>query len=362
MWAMLFLAILLVLNLFSVKVFGESSYWLSSIKVVTVVVFIVIGILIISGAIGNENIGFENWVLFDPKQGKAPFVGGIGGVISAFLVAGFSFSNVELIGISAAESSDPGKDIKRSTYLVFFMILIFYVGALAIIGTIIPFNNENLLSSGMNSVSQSPFTIIFGMAGFKMAASLINLVILTALLTCGNATLYSVARLLCSMGESHDAPEFVAKINEKGVPARAVVITAIFGGSAFFTSVLGDGKIYMICYSIVGVSAFLNWFTISVSHYRFRKAYIKQGKDISKLKYAAPFYPYGVIFGIVMCIIVIFGANYWIFQVEFSWLNLISNYGMIPLFTILFFGYRYKNKTGLIPLEEVDLRVNTDEE
>lgn len=360
MWAMLFLAILLILNLFSVKVFGESSYWLSSIKVVTVTVFIIVGILIITGAIGNENIGFENWILCDSKKGQAPFVGGIGGVISAFLIAGFSFSNIELIGISAAESSNPSKDIKKSTYLVFFVILFFYVGSLAIIGTIIPFNNENLLNSGINSVSQSPFTIIFSMVGLKMAASIINLVILTALLTCGNATLYSVARLLCSMGESKDAPAFVSEINDNGVPARAVIITAIFGGSAFFTSILGDGKIYTICYSIVGISAFLNWFTISLSHYRFRKAYIKQGKAVTELKYAAPFYPYGVIFGIVMCVIVIFGANYWIFRMEFSWLNLISNYGMIPLFILLFFGYKYKNKTNLIPLEDVDLKITKD--
>lgn len=354
MWAMVFLCIMLFLNLISVKNFGESSYWLSSIKVVTIAVFIIIGILIVTGIISNHEITLENWTLNGGDLGKAPFVGGVGGIVTAFLVAGFSFSNVELIGVSAAENSNPDKDVPKSMYTVFFSVIIFYLGALFVIGTIIPFTNENLLNAGMESVAQSPITIIFQMAGFKMAASVINLVILTALLTCGNATLYSVARLLCSMGETREAPAFMAKINKNGVPTTAVLFTALLGGSAFFTSVAGDGKIYMVCYSIVGVSAFLNWLTISISHYRFRKAYIAQGYDLKDLNYVAPFYPYGTIFGIVMCVIVIFGANYWIFYEEFSWLNLISNYGMIPLFLILYFGYKNVKKTSIIPLKECD--------
>jgi lysine-specific permease len=96
LWSILFLVIIFVLNIFSARIYGESEYWFAGIKVVTIIVFIITGLLMIIGILGNDNVGFSNWVISDGSGGKAPFVGGITAIINVFLVAGFSFSGTSL--------------------------------------------------------------------------------------------------------------------------------------------------------------------------------------------------------------------------------------------------------------------------
>lgn len=357
LWAMFFLAILLVLNPFSVNHFGEGEYWLSGIKVITIIIFLIVGLLMIFGLVQGNEFGFDNWTLDAGEAGKAPFVNGAGGVVGAFLVAGFSFSNTKLIGVSAAESENPSEDVPKSVRNVFMVIFLFYVGCIFIIGTLIPFTDPNLLNTSVDNVAASPFTIVFQAAGFKAAVSVINVVVLTALLTAGNSSLYTSSRMLFAMGQSGEGPKFFAKINKKKVPVRAIIATAIIGGFSFFTSILGDGRIYQACYSLAGITTFINWLTISICHYRFRKANIAQGKDLSALPYQAAMYPAASIFGIIMSVIVIFGSNIWVFQQEtFSWFDFCTNYGTIPLFLILYGGYKKKHHTKIIPLTECDFK------
>ncbi len=107
-WAMGFFAVLLALNLLSVKAYAEAEYWFAGIKVVTVIIFLAVGALMITGMLGNHSAGFHNWILSDPKTGThAPFVGGFTAVLAVFLVAGFSFQGTEGVGLAAAETADP---------------------------------------------------------------------------------------------------------------------------------------------------------------------------------------------------------------------------------------------------------------
>ncbi len=357
LWAAIFLAMLLALNLFSVNHFGEGEYWLSGIKVVTIIIFLIVGGLMIVGVVKGNDVGFANWVLDGGENGKAPFVHGASGVIGAFLVAGFSFSNTELIGVSAAESENPEKDVPKSVRNVFMVIFLCYVGCIFVIGTIIPFTDPNLLSADVNNVAASPFTIVFQAAGFRAAASVVNVVVLTALLTAGNSSLYTSSRMLFAMGQSGEGPAFFAKINKKKVPVRAIIATAVIGGFSFCTSILGDGRIYQACYSLAGITTFINWLTIGICHYRFRKAYIAQGKDLSALPYKAAMFPGASIFGMVMSGVMIFGSNIWVFQQDvFSWFDFCTNYGTIPLFLIFYYVYKKKHQTRIVPLEECDFK------
>ena len=146
LWAMGFFAVLLALNLLSVKAYAEAEYWFAGIKVVTVVIFLAVGALMIAGMLGERSVGFQNWTLSDAANGThAPFVGGGMAVLAVFLVAGFSFQGTEGVGLAAAETADPRKNVPKAIRTVFWRILLFYIGSIFVIGTLIAYTDPNLL-------------------------------------------------------------------------------------------------------------------------------------------------------------------------------------------------------------------------
>ena len=182
-----------------------------------------------------------------------------------------------------------------------------------------------------------------------------NAVILTSVLSCGNSGLYAASRMLYAMAKEGKAPALFGKVNKNGVPINAVYITTLVASSAFFASMIGDGKIYYILYNASGLTAFFAWLGIAVCHYRFRRAYIAQGRKLEDLKYRALWFPFGPILAMILCTAVIFGANIWVFQAEtFSWFDFITNYALIPIFVLLYFIYKIKHKTKIVPLLECD--------
>ncbi len=354
LWAILFLAALLAINLFSVKGFGEAEFWFAGIKVVVTIIFLVVGVLMILGIMqSGEEAGFHNWVLDAGDAGKAPFLNGIGGIIGIFMVAAFSFSNTELVGLSAAEAKNPRKDVPKAINSVFWRIMIFYLGTIFVIATLIPFTEPSLLSAAEDNIAASPFTIIFKHAGLAAAASVMNAVILTSVLSCGNSSLYAASRTLQHMAEKGDAPKFFAKISRHGVPVRAVLTTSLIAASAFGASLIGDGRAYTAAYSLCGIAGIYNWLTISVAHYRFRKGWLKQGHSLDELDYKSPFYPYGSWFCIIICVIICFGANWSVFT-NFNWFDFLTCYAIIPLSIIMFFVYKHVKKTKWVKYEDMD--------
>ena len=339
---------LLALNLFSVKGFGEAEYWFAGIKVVVTIIFLIVGIMN-----SGEEAGFHNWTLDGGEAGKAPFVNGIGGIFGILMVSAFSFSNTELTGLAAAESENPKKDVPKAVHSVFWRLMIFYMGTIFVVATLIPFTEPTLLDAAEDNVAASPFTIIFRNAGFAAAASLMNAVILTSVLSCGNSSMYAASRTMQHMAEKGDAPKFFAKISKNGVPVRSVLLTAFIAAFAFFASLLGDGVAYTVAYSLCGIAGVYNWLTISVAHYRFRKGWIKQGHTLDELDYKSPFFPYGSWFCIIVCIIVCFGANYTVFT-DFTWFNFITCYAIIPLSIIMFFVYKKKRGSVWVKYEDMD--------
>ncbi|MGE5627070.1 MAG: amino acid permease [Solirubrobacterales bacterium] len=355
MWSILFLVILFCLNLVSARAYGEGEYWFAGIKVVTIIVFLLAGVMMIFGILGGHSPGFSNFLLQTSDGQKGPFIGGAFAIVNVFLLAGFSFSGTELVGLAAGESADPEKNVPKAIKTVFWRILLFYIGAIAVIGFLVPFNDPNLLKSGTDQIAYSPFTIVFQRSGVAFAASLMNAVILTAVLSAGNSGLYASSRMLYAMAKEGKAPKAFGKVNKRGVPMNALYLTALVACSAFFASLIGDGKIYYALVNISGITAFFAWLGIAICHYRFRRAYIAQGRKLEDLKYRAKWFPFGPILAMILCTIVIFGANIWIFQADtFDWFSFITNYITIPLFAVFYFGYKYIKKTKIVPLMECD--------
>jgi lysine-specific permease len=362
LWAMGFFALLLGLNVLSVKVYAEAEYWFASIKVVSVIIFIVVGALMILGMLGGQSVGFQNWGLTEAASGRhAPFVGGLFSVLMVFMVAGFSFQGTEGVGLAAAETSDPATNVPKAIKSVFWRILLFYIGAIFVVGTLIPFTDPHLLNGDEGHVAFSPFTMVFSripVIGYY-ASNIMNAVILTAVLSCGNTCFYVSSRMLQAMARSGKAPKVFGSLSRRGVPTAALLATALFSASAFFSSLVGDQKIYQLLYNAGSLSGFLVWLGIAVCHLRFRKAWVAQGRPLSDLKYRSRFFPYGPWLAISLFVVVLLGANSSVFQKPvFSWFDFIASYLMIPTFIVLYVGHRWWHKTRLVKLTECSFSVD----
>lgn len=346
-WCSAFLIIVVGFNALSVKGFGEAEYWFSFIKVTVIIVFIVAGTAILLGATHYHANGFKNWTI-----GDAPFHGGLLGIISAFMIAGFSFQGTELIGLAAGESKDPRKNIPKAVKQVFWRILLFFVLSVFIISLLIPYNAPQLMQS---NIETSPFTLVFKEYGIASAASLINAVILVAILSAGNSGMYASSRMLWYLAEKGHVPKVFAKINKRGVPMHALLVTMLVACLAFLSSFFGNGVVYLWLISASSLSGFIAWLGIAISHYRFRKAYIKQGLDIKKLPFVAKGYPIAPLFAFALCIFIIFGQNFSAFsQTPIDWYGVVVSYIGLPIFLALWLGYKFIHKTKVIKLSDCE--------
>lgn len=339
-WCALFFSAILILNCFPVKSYGETEFWLSLIKVITILIFIAIGFFIILGVNKNHHgYGFENW-----HRADGPFHGGLKSLFAVFILSGFSFQGTELVGIAAGEAKDPKTSIPRAIRQVFWRLLLFYILTMAIIGVIIPFTNPMLLNR-QGSVALSPFTLILSQTGFHMVAQIMNGVILLALLSACNSDMYSATRILWHLSESGSAPQCFSKLNRFGTPIYALFATAAFGLLAFLCHYIGSSTIFLWLVNISSLAGFIAWSGIALSHYCFRKQYIASGKKIEDLPFRSNFYPWGPIFALVLCIVIIIGQGYvLIFQHTLSWKSFISTYIGVPIVALLWLGNKIYRK------------------
>ena len=332
-WSALFLGIMFLLNWISVRGFGEAEYWFSLIKVATVIIFIIVGVMMIVGIFkGAQPAGWSNWGIAD-----APFAGGFSAMTGVAIIVGFSFQGTELIGIAAGESENPEKNIPRAVRQVFWRILLFYVFAILIISLIIPYTDPSLLRNDVKDISVSPFTLVFQHAGLLSAAAIMNAVILTAVLSAGNSGMYASTRMLYTLACDGKAPRIFSKLSRGGVPRNALYATTVIAA---------------LCTS--GMTGFIAWLGIAISHYRFRRGYVLQGNDINNLPYRSGFFPLGPIFAFVLCLIITLGQNYEAFLKDtIDWGGVAATYIGIPLFLVIWFGYKLAKGTRFVRYSEM---------
>ena len=349
-WSASFLVVIFLLNVISVKGFGEAEYWFSLIKVITVVIFIAVGVLMIVGILhGAEHAGIQNWQL-----GDAPFVGGFPAMIGVAMIVGFSFQGTELIGIAAGESEEPEKNIPRAVRQVFWRILLFYVFAILVISLILPYTDPRLLRNDVGDISVSPFTLVFQNAGLLSAAAVMNAVILTAVLSAGNSGMYASTRMLYTLATEGKAPRIFAVLTKNGVPRNALIATAVIAGLCFLSSRFGNQTVYLWLLNTSGMTGFIAWLGIAISHYRFRKGYIAQGYDLNDLPYRSGFFPLGPMFAFGLCLIITLGQNYQAFLADkIDWYAVTATYIGIPLFLLIWLGYRLVRGGHFIRYQEM---------
>src|SRR5690606_13450477 len=198
----------------------------------------------------------------------------------------------------------------RAVRQIFWRILIFYIISLLVIGILISYRDPLLLQSGLEHIAVSPFTIVFQRAGLAFAASLMNAVILTSVLSAGTSGMYASARMLWVLAKEGKAPAWLNRLNRRGVPSAALAMTAAVGMLAFLASLFGEGLVYIWLLNASGMCGFLAWLGIAISHYRFRRAFKAQGRSTSELPYRARWFPFGPLLAFAICAVVIAGQGY----------------------------------------------------
>ena len=358
-WSAIFLAVVFGINALTVKGFGESEFFFSLIKVLAIVMFIIIGIVMIAKIMMTpEAVTFANWT-----KGEAPFVGGLSALIGVAMIAGFSFQGTEMVGVAAGESKDPQKTIPIAIKQIFWRILLFYIVCIFIIGTLIAYDDPRLLQAASDeNIALSPFTLLYEQAGFAFAASVMNAVILTAILSAGNSGMYSSTRMLFDMAKNGSAPKLFSKLDGRGVPMNALYATTAIAALCFLTTFIGEEEVFNWLLNMSGMCGFIVWLGIAISHYRFRKGYLAQGYKLEDLAYRAKFFPFAPWFAFILCAIVVLGQNYQA-VLDGEWLAVLSTYIGIFLFFAIWIGYKLKRPSKMVKYEEMDVKpIKIDQE
>lgn len=264
-WVLLFMAVLTVVNLFAVRSFGEFEFWFGAIKVTAVVAFLVLGTLAVFGILpGTTPVGLDN------LTGHGGFLpNGLQGVLTGLLAVAFSFGGMELVTIAAAESEDPADSIRRTTRTVIVRLLLFYVGSVALMVLLLPWETA--------SANTSPFVTILERIGVPSAALLMSFVVLTSLLSALNANLYGASRMVFSLAERGEAPRAMLKLSGAGVPRTAVLASVAFGFVAVLLNFLAPEHVLPFLLNAIGANILLVWIFVAISQLRLRKAAERDG-------------------------------------------------------------------------------------
>ncbi|WP_375738438.1 amino acid permease [Pseudomonas boanensis] len=270
-----FFVLINLINLANVKAFGETEFWFALIKVVAIIGMIVLGIyLLVSGEGGPQAAVSNLW-----SHGGF-FPNGLEGLVMVLAIIMFSFGGLELIGITAAEASEPKKVIPKAINQVIYRILIFYIGALSVLLMLYPWDKllETLGAAG-DPYSGSPFVQIFSLIGSDLAAHILNFVVLTAALSVYNSGVYCNSRMLYGLAEQGDAPKALMKVDSRGVPVLAIGLSALVTLLCVVVNYLAPQKALELLMALVVAALVINWAMISLSHLMFRKALQARGVE-----------------------------------------------------------------------------------
>lgn len=262
--AIFFVAINLI-NLLNVRVFGEMEFWFSMIKVVAIISMIGFGGWLLASGNGGPDASVANlW------QHGGFFPNGVRGLVMAMAFIMFSFGGLELIGITAAEADDPSRSIPKATNQVIYRILLFYVGALAVLLSLYPW--QNVVTGG------SPFVLIFHALDSNVVATLLNVVVLTAALSVYNSCVYSNSRMLFGLAHQGNAPKGLLKVNARGVPLNALAVSATATGICVLINYVMPGQAFELLMALVVAALVLNWVMITITHLKFSRAQAAAGR------------------------------------------------------------------------------------
>ncbi|KAI0174379.1 amino acid permease [Pestalotiopsis sp. NC0098] len=348
-WILIFWAFFQGTSLLGVVVWGEMEFYLAAWKLTCVlVVGFLVSILINTGAIGGEYIGFKYW------RDPGPIANGINGFGQTFVLAAVYYCGTEMLAFTAAESRNPQRDLPRAIRQTFLRILIVFIGLVFFAGIIVPSTSPDLLNASSKS-AKSPWTIALVSAGWSGAGNLLNVIMITAQFSSVNSGIYIASRTLLALARNGRAPKFFAKTMANGTPLRAIIFSNALGLISILNVASGPGKVFTYLVDISGAATFIAWAFVGITHLRLRAAWIKQGHSLDEMPFKAFLHPWGTWFVVIINLFLVFISGYSVFVGGFAAVDFVFSYLVLAIFTVLYVFWKILKRTKFVGLMDMDL-------
>jgi amino acid transporter len=369
-WITVLLVIIVCINYFGVRFFGEFEFWLSSFKVIVILGVILLSfILMLGGGPDHDRKGFRYWK--SPGAFNTYIADGDAGRFFAFwstmVSATFAYLGTELIGVTVGEAQNPRKTIPRAIKLTFYRIVVFYITSVLLVGTLVPYDSDELIfaTKQSSSAAASPFVVAVVLAGIPVLPHILNACILLFVFSASNSDLYIATRTIYGLSREGKAPKFLSRTDKRGVPVYALILCSLIACLAYM-NVSNDSKtVFGYFVDLVSMFGLLAWVSLLVTHIHFIKARKAQNVPEHELAYKAPLGIWGSYIALGFCVLICFTKSFDVFTHNAKWGNFnykkfITAYLGIPLYIILLFGYKFFTKTKGIKPEEADLWTGRD--
>lgn len=303
-------------------------------------------------------IGGEYW----HKPGA--FNNGFKGLCSVFVTAAFSFSGTELVGLAAAETANPRKSLPTAIKQVFWRITLFYVVALTLVGLLVRFDNPRLQHYNNSADAKaSPFVIAIEEAGIEVLPSVMNAVILVAVLSVGNSSVFGSSRTFAAMARLRQAPRLLGYVDRRGRPLVAIGLAGTFGLLAFLADLPDRYPVLDWLLAISGLSTVFTWGSICLCHIRFRRAWALRGRSLDDIPFVSQVGVVGSWVGLVLnaCILV---AQFWVGAFPIQWESMerqkvLENFFLkcvgVPIIFLFYVLHKLFYRTAYVRLRDMDV-------
>lgn len=345
---LLFWFFFLGFQLLGVEAFGEAEFWLAIVKLSGLVAYFIFSIVYAAGGLKgqSEPLGFTYW------RDPGAFADGFRGVASVFVFCSTFYAGCESVAVAATETKNPSVAVPLAIRQVFWRIIFIYMGSAFFFGLTCPANSPQFSEAAR--ALKSPMSIAIQNAGWQGGVHLINAFIFVTCLSAINSSIYIGSRTVLFMAQDGKAPALLGRTDKRGVPVYAIVFTNLFGALAMMNVSTGAAKAYGYIVNLSGVSTFLVWGAISFIHIRFRRAWAAQGRTAPELPFQSWLYPYNAYFGLAANIFLALIQG-WTTLAPFDAGSFVDAYILLPLFPIVFFIFKFVNKTEWQHAHAVDL-------
>jgi len=362
-WVSIFLALIIGINLCGVKGYGEAEFIFSIVKVIAIIGFIILGIILDIGSGPNGSyLGGRTWT------NPGAFNNGFKGLCSVFVTAAFAFGGTELVGLAAAETANPRKSLPTAVKQVFWRICLFYIISLTLVGLLVPYTDPRLIGTSSSDAKASPFVIAIANAGIKGLDSVMNVVIMIAVLSVGNSSVYGSSRTLCALAEQGQAPQVFAYIDRQGRPLVAIGLASALGFLAFIAVSKEATTAFVWMQALSGLSSIFTWGSICLAHIRFRRAWRLQGHSLSELPFRSQPGVIGSWIGFLFNVLILI-AQFWtgfspvtsagaepIKGAAALTKKFFEGYLCAPVILLCWAGYKWRKGTRVMRCSDMDLR------
>ncbi|CAO1605110.1 proteinral amino acid permease agp2, variant 2 [Xanthoria calcicola] len=351
-----------LINVFAVKWYGESEFWLALGKVILAVGLILYTFITMVG--GNplgDKYGFRFWR--DPGSFAEVYsTGSLGrfcGFLACLVQASFTVAGPDYISMAAGEVENPRTVMPRAYNKAFGRLMAFFVLGSLCIGIVVPYNSQELIDGfkeGAPGAAASPYVISMNRLRIRVLPDIVNALVLSAAFSAGNSYVYCASRSLFGLALEGRAPKFLTRCTRNGVPIYCVLLVLVISLISFLQVSSGTAQVLRWFVSVITASQLINFSVIAFTYTRFKKACAAQGLSRDSLPYKGMLQPYLAWYALAGCIVMTLLNGFPVF-IKGNWkiTSFFFSYTMVGVFPLLYFGWKLLKGTKVIKLENVDL-------